>query len=195
MGPHQPGGPRAPKHVKTALQSVGLHHVHSFEGFPGFGYRKEYPCSYPLRALGLSVIEGTYIVRWRSGLMPVNTELLRYSNVYFVSINVPIFSSSLIARWRFVSFTGGVVTTYSVLSAKLQTKKYMQLLSNGVISKLDRLRCLAMRSCRWKPWRKYTQARSQPSGNGGGSFSSDIEPFSGFENWSSQWLSRGNLDF
>jgi len=30
---------------------------------------------------------------------------------------------------------------------------------------------------------------------GGGSFSSDFGPFTGFENWSSQWLSRGNLDF
>jgi len=30
---------------------------------------------------------------------------------------------------------------------------------------------------------------SQPSGNGGGSFSSDFGPVSGFENWSSQWLS------
>jgi len=28
-----------------------------------------------------------------------------------------------------------------------------------------------------------------------GSFSSDFEPFSEFENWSSQWLSRGNLYF
>jgi len=38
------------------------------------------------------------------------------------------------------------------------------------------------------------QARSQPSDDGG-SFSLDFGPFSGFENWSSQWLSRGNLDF
>jgi len=30
---------------------------------------------------------------------------------------------------------------------------------------------------------------------GGGSFFSDFAPFSGFENWSSQWLSRGNPDF
>jgi len=28
-----------------------------------------------------------------------------------------------------------------------------------------------------------------------GSFSSDFGPFSGFENWSSQWLSRRNQDF
>ena len=35
---------------------------------------------------------------------------------------------------------------------------------------------------------------SQSSDNGG-SFSSGFGPFSGSENWSSQWLSRGNLDF
>ena len=29
---------------------------------------------------------------------------------------------------------------------------------------------------------------------GGGSFSSDFGPFLGFENWSSQWLSSGNLE-
>jgi len=38
------------------------------------------------------------------------------------------------------------------------------------------------------------QARSQPSDNEG-SFSSDVGPFLGFGNWSSQWLSRGDLDF
>ena len=39
-----------------------------------------------------------------------------------------------------------------------------------------------------------TQARSQPYVNGG-SFSLDFGLFSGFENWSSQWQSRENLDF
>jgi len=34
---------------------------------------------------------------------------------------------------------------------------------------------------------------AQASDNGGSS-SSDFGPFSGFENWSSLWLSRGNLD-
>ena len=39
------------------------------------------------------------------------------------------------------------------------------------------------------------QACSQPSdkGPGGGSFSSDYGPISGFENWRSQWLSRGKI--
>ena len=38
------------------------------------------------------------------------------------------------------------------------------------------------------------EVNSQPSDNAGW-FSSDFRPFSGFENWSSQWLSRENLDF
>ena len=42
--------------------------------------------------------------------------------------------------------------------------------------------------------KRVDQARSQPSDDGG-SFSSDFGPFSGFENRSSQWLSRGSLDF
>jgi len=37
------------------------------------------------------------------------------------------------------------------------------------------------------------QARSQPSDNGGGRFPQIL--VSGFENWSSQWVSKGNLDF
>jgi len=40
--------------------------------------------------------------------MSVNTGSLRYSNVRLTSKLVPLFSSSLIARWRAVSFTGGV---------------------------------------------------------------------------------------
>jgi len=41
----------------------------------------------------------------------------------------------------------------------------------------------------------HVQARSQPSDNGEWSFSSDFGPLSGFENWSSQWLSRGKSRF
>ena len=41
-----------------------------------------------------------------------------------------------------------------------------------------------------------SQARSQPSDDGGGAFSSDSRSFSEFENWSSQWLSIGKtIDF
>ena len=40
------------------------------------------------------------------------------------------------------------------------------------------------------------KARRQHSDSGGrGSFSSDFGPFSWFENWSSNWLYRGNLEF
>ena len=55
-------------------------------------------------------------------------------------------------------------------------------------------------SCMWchevinRNHQHTTQARSQFSDNGG-LFSSDFGPFSGFENWSSQWLFRKNLDF
>ena len=41
----------------------------------------------------------------------------------------------------------------------------------------------------------YVYARSEPSGNGGRRFPQILDLFSGFENWSFQWLSRENLDF
>ena len=51
--------------------------------------------------------------------MSLNEGLLRYSNVYLVPISEPLFSTSLIARWRAPSLTDGVVTNI-VFSSKLQ---------------------------------------------------------------------------
>ena len=64
----------------------------------------------------------------------------------------------------------------------------------GVVSGAD-ARVIA--TCYIEIISRFQQAhRLQPSDNGlrRGSFFSHFGPFSEFENWSSQWLSRGNLD-
>jgi len=60
------------------------------------------------------ILINTYTVKWLRGLMSVNTGSLRYSNVRFTSKLFPVFSSSLIARWRAVSFIGGVDTNIAL---------------------------------------------------------------------------------
>ena len=48
--------------------------------------------------------------------------------------------------------------------------------------------------CTWSK-SEHFQWRTMARSDNGGSFSSDFWPFSGFENWSSQWLCRENTDF